>query len=55
MIGLGSLVRAFFFPVLPTPPLSAGPGVVPFARLFAFLLPSCRLPTPPLSTGPWSG
>ena len=31
MIGLGSLVRTFYILlVLPTPPLSAGPGVVPF-------------------------
>ena len=51
MIGLGSLVRAFFFPVLPTPPLSAGPGVVPFARLFAFLLLSYRPPHSVLGHG----
>ena len=42
MIGLDSLVRAIYiFLVLPTP--RAGPGVVPFARLFAFL-PSRRPP-----------
>ena len=46
MIGLGSLVPAFFFfffLVLPIPPLSAGPGVVSFVCLFAF---SPVLPTP---------
>ena len=36
VIGLGSLVSALFFLVLPTPPLSAGPGVVLFVCLFAF-------------------
>ena len=44
-------VRLFFFLVLPTPPLSAGPGVVPFARLLAFLLPSRRLPHSVLGHG----
>ena len=44
VIGLGSLVRAFyFFLVLPTPPLSAGPGVVSFCSSVAFL-PSRRPP-----------
>ena len=38
VIGLGSLVRAFLFFSRPTDPsLSAGAGVVPFARLSAFL------------------
>ena len=37
VIGLGRLVRAFYIFSCPTDPsLSAGPGVVPFARLFAF-------------------
>ena len=34
LIGLGSLVPAFSF-LVPTPPLSAGLGVVPFVCLFA--------------------
>ena len=45
VIGLGSLVRVFLFLlVLQNSPLSAGPGVVPFARLFVFLLPPRRPP-----------
>ena len=36
MNGLGSLVRAFFFLVLPTPQLSAGPGWSLFARCLLF-------------------
>ena len=44
VIGLGSLVGAFYFFSCPTDPsLSVGPGVIPFARLFAFL-PSRRPP-----------
>ena len=46
VIGLGSLVRAFFFLfflVLPTPRSVLGPGWSLFARLFAFL-PSRRPP-----------
>ena len=38
MIGLGSLVGAFFFPVLATPRSVLGPGWSLFARLFASLL-----------------
>ena len=53
VIGLGSLVRAFFCFSCPTDPsLSAGPGVVPFCSSVRF---SSVPPTPPLSTGPWSG
>ena len=43
MIGLGSLVPAFFFLVLPTPRSVLGPGWSLFARLFAFF-PSRRPP-----------
>ena len=43
VIGLGSLVRAFFFLVLPTPRSVLGSGWSLFAELFAFL-PSRRPP-----------
>ena len=43
VIGLGSLVRAFFFLVLPTPRAVLGPTRSLFSRLFAFL-PSRRPP-----------
>ena len=43
VIGLGSLVRAFFFLVLPTPCSVLGPGWSLFARLFVFR-PSRRPP-----------
>ena len=47
LIGLGSLVPAFSV-VLPTPPLSAGLGVVPSVCLFAsFLFSFSVLPSPP--------
>ena len=52
VIGLGSLVPAFFFLSYCPPPLSAGPGVVPFCSSVCF---SSVPPTPPLNAGPWSG
>ena len=42
VIGLGSLVPAFFFLVLPTPPAQCWARGGPFC-LFAFFSPSCRL------------
>ena len=48
----GQVGSCVFFLVLPTPPLSAGPGVIPLACFLAIF--SAVLPTPPLSTGPWS-
>ena len=45
VMGLGSLVRAFFYSLSHRPPRSMlGPGWSLFARLFAFLLPSRRHP-----------
>ena len=55
VIGLDSLVRAFFFLFFscPTDPsLSTGPGVVPFC---SSVCSSSVPPTLPLSTGSWSG
>ena len=51
MIGLGTLVRAFFFLSYRPPRSVLGPGWSLFARLFAFLLPSRRPPHSVLGHG----
>ena len=48
VIGLGSLVPAFFFASYHPPPLSAGSGVVPFVCLFTFFF--SVLPAPSLQS-----
>ena len=51
VIGLGSLVRMFLPFVLPSSHSVLGPGWSLYARLFAFLLPSCRPPHSVLGHG----